>query len=473
MRNIAKITVLLIMLSVIATSCAPSSEQIFDVEFEQTSDGLDLGGVEIVYEVGLDPSIYDSPTCLGYELDTHFGDLASARLKNVQVNLNCKVKVNYTNNYTSCRNFVACSASGTFLCDVISGISDMWRGPAMTGMLVGLSEIENYIDFRNEEKWGNRNMLEVIYYETDLFGVVPMLWPEVSVSYSGITVVNEDIIATIGATDPRDLLENGEWTWTTFRDCLEKYYLSEGNDVKHYALTCSTHSLGAMYLLSNGFRMSEIQPNGQITPGLMTNGALVAMEEALDIYNGPLGYTLDTMGNAVERLIAGTTVLGCVNSDSVIGMNGKIAKEMSNFGLVSWPTGPGVEPGYASGFHANIDRCIVFSRASHYPESTAAVISAIYEPFEEYPTFNDIIELMSRNYFFDPRDSKVYYDMYLNSQFAYFFTAAGPLYNSMGEWVLGRKSPAEYVESIESQLKERMEDCITPAYNGIKAVWGE
>ena len=80
---------------------------------------------------------------------------------------------------------------------------------------------------------------------------------------------------------------------------------------------------------------------------------------------------------------------------------------------------------------------------------------------------------MSRNYFFDPRDSKVYYDMYLNSQFAYFFTAAGPLYNSMGEWVLGRKSPAEYVESIESQLKERMEDCITPAYNGIKAVWGE
>jgi hypothetical protein len=472
MRKFIKITALIAALSLLLISCA-SADEVFDVEFEQMSEGLDLGGVEIVYEVGLDPSIWDSPTCLGYELDTHLGDLASARLKKVQSDLNCKVKINYTNNFTSCRAFVACSASGAFLCDVISGISDMWRGPASSGMLVGLSELENYIDFRNEEKWGNRNILEVIYYDSDLYGIVPMLWPEVSVSYSGITVVNEDIISAIGASDPRDLLENGEWTWENFRDCLERYYLIEGNDVKHYALTCSTHTLGAMYLLSNGFRMSVKKSNGELSPGLMTNEALAAMDEALAIYNGPLAVTLDTQGSAVDRLIYGTTVLGCVSSDNVIGINGKISKEMTNFGLVSWPTGPNVVPGYAAGFHANIDRCIVFSRASHYPESTAAVISAIYEPFDEYPTFNDIMELMSRSYFFDPRDSKVYYDMYTNSQFAYFFTSAGPLYASLGEWVLSRKSPAEYIESIENQLKERMIDSVAHSQNAISAIWGE
>ena len=473
MKKAVKLFILAVVFSIITTSCGEIEKEIFDEEFNKSAEGMDLGGVEIIYEVGLDPSIFDSPNCLGYELDTQFGDLATKRLKDVQSNLNCKVTVSYTNNFNSCRNFVAASASGTFMCDVISGISDMWRGPAMSGMLIGLTEIEDFIDFRNEEKWGNRNILEVIYYETDLFGIVPMLWPEVSVSYSGITVVNENIIATIGATDPRDLLENGQWTWTTFRDCLESYYLSEGSEIKHYALTCSSHTMGAMYLLSNGFRMSEVKENGQLSPGLKSNAALVAMGEALEVFNGPLSHTIDSKGSAVTSLLMGTTVLGCVSSDNVLGISGKIAKEMDNFGLVSWPTGPNVEPGYAAGFHSNIDRCIVFSRASHYPESTAAVISAIYEPFEEYPTFNDIIDLMSRNYFFDQRDSHVYYDMYTNSMFAYFFTSAGPLYASLGEWMLSKNTPAEYIESIEDRLELRMEDSVGPSYNGIKAVWGE
>ncbi len=472
MKNTVKIIALVLMLVFFASSCGSTEAEIFDEDFKKSTEGLDLGGVEIIYEVGLDPAVFDSPNCLGYEMGTQFADLAAKRLKDVQSELNCKVTVNYTNNFNSCRNFVAASASGAFMCDVISGISDMWRGPAMTGMLIGLTEIEDYIDFRNEEKWGNRNILEVIYYETDLFGIVPMLWPEVSVSYSGVTVVNENIISTLGETDPRDLLENGEWTWDTFRGCLERYYVSEGNDVKYYSLTCSSHAMGAMYLLSNGFRMSETAENGSLRPGLKSNAAIAAMTEALDVFNGPLSYTINSKDNADTTLILGRTVLGCVSSDNIIGINGKISKEMDNFGLVSWPTGPNVEPGYAAGYHSNIDRCIVFSRASHYPESTAAVISSIYEPFEEYPTFEDIINLMSDYYFFDPRDSRVYYDMYNNSMFAYFFTSANPLWASLGDWMISRQSPTEYIESIEDKLDLRMEDSVAPAQNGIKAVWG-
>lgn len=473
MLRVTKFFLILLVLSFILTACNAASEEIFDLDFNIVPGDIDLGGVNIVYEIGLDPSIFDSPNCLGYEMDTQFGDMAVKRLKDVQNNLNCTVTVNYTNNFNSCRNFVAASYSGTFLCDVISGISDMWRGPAQVGMLIGLTEIEDYIDFRNEEKWGNRNILEVIYHEDDLYGIVPLLWPEVSVSYSGITVVNENLISSIGATDPRDYLENGEWTWDKFEEVLETYYRAEGNEVKHYSLTCSSHSFGAMYLMSNGFRMSYENENGELAPGLLTNAASAAMKEARDVFYGPLAHTIDSEGNAVDSLIGGTTVLGCVGSDSIIGLNGKIAKEMENFGLLSWPTGPDVEPGYAAGFHSNIDRCIVFSRASNYPESTAAVISAIYEPFEEYQTIDDIIALMSKNYFFDDRDSHVYYDMYFNSVFAYFFTSAGPLYNSLGEWMLSNKTPTEYLEGIKGQLEERMIDSVGPSQNGIKAVWGK
>ena len=151
MHRVTKFFLILLVLSFLLTACNAASEEVFDLDFNIVSGDIDLGGVNIVYEIGLDPSIFDSPNCLGYEMDTQFGDMAVKRLKDVQNNLNCTVTVNYTNNYNSCRNFVAASYSGTFLCDVISGISDMWRGPAQVGMLIGLTEIEDYIDFRNEE----------------------------------------------------------------------------------------------------------------------------------------------------------------------------------------------------------------------------------------------------------------------------------------------------------------------------------
>ena len=148
---------ILLVLSFILTACNAASEEVFDLDFNIVPGDIDLGGVNIVYEIGLDPSIFDSPNCLGYEMDTQLGDMAVKRLKDVQNNLNCTVTVNYTNNYNSCRNFVAASYSGTFLCDVISGISDMWADAARAGMLVGLSDLEEFIDYKDETKWGSRS----------------------------------------------------------------------------------------------------------------------------------------------------------------------------------------------------------------------------------------------------------------------------------------------------------------------------
>ena len=152
MKKIAKLLIVVMLFSLIATACAEESEEVFDLEFERSGGELDLEGRTIVYEFGMDPAVLDIPTCLGYEMDTQFADLALARLKKTQSDLNCTLDIRYTNNYNSCRQFVAASTSGMFMCDIISGISDMWADVARIGMLVGLSELEDFIDFRNEEK---------------------------------------------------------------------------------------------------------------------------------------------------------------------------------------------------------------------------------------------------------------------------------------------------------------------------------
>ena len=103
MKNIAKVLLVVCLFALIMTACAGEQEEVFDVEFEKASGALDLEGLTLVYEFGMDPNVLDVPTCLGYELDTHFGDLAQARLRETQNNLNCKLDIRYTNNYNSCR----------------------------------------------------------------------------------------------------------------------------------------------------------------------------------------------------------------------------------------------------------------------------------------------------------------------------------------------------------------------------------
>ena len=471
MKKIVKIVLLAFLFSIFATACNANAEnEVFDVDFVKNSGELDLEGVEIVYEIGIAPEVLGTPTCLGYDIDTQFGDLAVQRLKDVQQKLNCTLDIKYTDNYYSCRNFVAASASGAFFCDVISGISDMWADVARLGMLVGLSELEEYIDYRNEAKWGYRNMLEVIYYEDDLYGIVPLLWPEISVSFGCPIVVNEDLIATYGHTDPRDYLENGEWTWDKFKEVLELYYVQEGGQTKYYSMTCSPATFGDMFLLSNGSHYAVKNDKGEYEYGFFTPEAIKAMTVGLEIFEGTLAHTFDKTTEPVDALIDGTTVMGSLYSESIIGLNGRISKEMDNFGILSWPTGPDVEPGYKFGFLHNIERCISFSRMSKYPEATAAVISAIYEPFESYDDLDDILELMSHNYFFDPRDSKVFYDMFFAADYTYFHYQ---LYDQMHYWVTYNKSVTEYVEAYSEIVEESFDEYVLPSMRGIEAVWDE
>lgn len=469
MKKIAKILLVAMFLSIFATACGSTEPEVFDVDFVKESGSIDLEGIGIIYKIYIPSTIDPKNVCLGYEIDTVFADLASKRLNDVQQNMNCTVDIVYDTG--SVWDYYAAVISGTFVSDVVMGVSDVWTDAARLGMMVGLSELEDYIDFRNEAKWGYRNMLEVVYYEDDLYGLNPLLWPEVSVAYGTPLVVNEDLISALGETDPRDYLENGEWTWDKFREVLERYYVKEGSEVKYYALTCSPAAFGNMFILSNGSRYAEKNDKGEYVPGFFSPEAIKAMDEGLDIFYGTLSETIDKETDPIEAMLSGMTVLGGINSDNIIGLRGRIAKEMANFGILSWPTGPDVEPGYAFAEHANIERCISFPRASKHSDVAATIINAIYEPFEGYETLDDILELMTRNYFFDERDSKVFYNMYLNSDYNYFHYSG--MYGMFHQWLTSNKTPIEFIEANEDFMATKMEEYILPAMRGIDAVWGE
>ena len=473
MRTTVKALILIFLSMVILAACAGSETEIFDVDYSFKSETTDLEGATIKYvrEAGGLAFAIEDGQVLGYEVDTILGDLAMKRVKDVQNNLNCKLDIVYFSGDSSYTNFRLSSLAGSYYCDIFCGISDRFREDMKSGTIVGLSQVAEFIDYRNEEKWGRRNVLEVLYWEDDVYGLIPMLWPTSSVSYTGLTIVNEDLIASLNVEDPRDLYENKQWTWATFRDCLEKYYVQEGGEVKHYALASVPFDFGSNYILSNGHRLAEKDLSGKYQSGLHDQRSLTAMAEAQDVFYGALSYTIDrrdSILNPVEDLIAGNTVMGVMHYAEYVA--DRIVKGMTNFGAVPWPSGPDVEPGFLATLHMNLERAIVISRFSYNIEATAIALNALYEPFEEYPTNDSVKDFLYHTYFFDRRDADVYYDLFLNSQYGYFSSAP---FAALAGWLTNGQTPTEYVESNINKIEEYIAEEIAPSKRGIEAVWGE
>ena len=473
MKNAVRIVITAILVLVMLAACGGQEPEIFDEEFSFSSEKTDLEGVTVKYmrEAGGLAFAIDEGQVLGYELDTVLGDLAAKRVKDVQDSLNCKLDIEYFSGDSGYTNFRLSSLAGSYCCDIFCGISDRFRENMKAGTIVGMSELEQYIDYRNEEKWGRRNVMEVLYWEDDVYGLIPMLWPTSSVSYTGLTIVNEDLIGELGVEDPRDLYENKQWTWATFRDCLEKYFVQEGSEVKHYALASVPFDFACNYMLSNGHKLAEKDMSGKYQSGLHDPRSLAAMVEAQDVFDGSLSYTIDGLNsitNPVEDLLAGTTVMGVMHYAEYVA--DRIVKGLDNFGALPWPSGPDVEPGYLATLHMNLERAIVISRFSYNLEATAIALNALYEPFEEYPDSNAVKDFLFHTYFFDRRDSDVYYDLFQNAQYGYFST---PPFAALSEWLTGKVAPSEYIEKNISRIEEYIAEEIAPSKRGIEAVWGE
>ncbi len=463
------------MLIAVFTACTAQEPESFDVDFTVNNDGTDLEGVTVKYmrHSGGIQFTDKEQEILGYEAGTVLGDLAKARINDVEKKLNCNLDITYFDGNSSAAYdaFNMSAVTGEYYCDIFCGISDRFRNAMKMGSLVGLSELGDFLDYHNEEKWGSRDVLEILYWEDDVYGLIPALWPTASVSYAGLVIANEDLITEVNAADPRDLYENKQWTWDTFRDCLEQYYVQEGSEVKHYALSVSKWNMGALYLLSNGYRLAEKGPSGDYQSGLRDPRALKAMNEAVDVSSGSLAHTIafsDENMAGVYDLIDGKTVLGVMHyAEYVVEY---IVKKMTNFGCIPWPSGPDVDPGFKATHLSNIERVLVISRFSKNLDATAIVLNALYEPFEEYPNADAVKDFLYQTYFFDRRDADVYYDLFNTSQYTYFSSAA---WNTLGEWLKGGISPAEYIDGHLDKAEAYIEEEIAPSKRGVEAVWGE
>ena len=141
-----------ILLSVSCSSAEPEIVPEYDSSIPK--DGIDLKGEIIV--LGGAMNIEDSGNTLGYIPNTDFGDLAAARVKEVEDKYNCTIQ--FKGSSSPAEQAYNSAVAGVYLFDILGSASFGLLNYMRANGFVNLAELEN-MDVFDQSQWGNRYML--------------------------------------------------------------------------------------------------------------------------------------------------------------------------------------------------------------------------------------------------------------------------------------------------------------------------
>ena len=471
MKNNKRIFSLLLLACMIFSfsACAQAPEEEIIPDYSSEIGEIDFMGAEFKF-MQQNEEHTTGEDYFGYVANTEFADLALQRVKEVESNFNVKVNVITGKDIPS--TIQNETYAGLVSVDAAQAKSTQMGGTVRAGLLYDITQLGDYINYTDAEKWGNEELLKPFFWDGGLYGVVPAAWPIHKYrSMDGPMVVNEDLIRSINETDPREFVEKDEWTWDKLEELMPVYnhINNAGDEVK--ALYTTVHWLFRTIQSTNGEGFVFRDENGEYQLGLHSDKTFEAMAPAWDWAFGDYASfvyidTSNVWENMLQAFLDNKSVLTIMNGTDLVGAENSIAYQMANFGVVPFPRGPFGNNNTTSGTTITEVRFGTFiPLLSKDPAMSAIVLNAIYEPLPGYETEESIIEYLRHNYFFDDRDVVNFVDAFNNIVYNYRNEALTDVYiginssKSMREWLdqyaeADEKNRAEYVVNIESTIDE-------------------
>ncbi len=456
-----------VMILLVACSAGQSDEVIPEYSSSITGD-LDLSGKNFVFGMVKDYFFEGKDSVLTFIYNTEFGDLALQRLRDVENKHNCKIEFRYVSRAGEAAYIDVLSNSYTY--DLIQEESYWLVGYIPIGIFTDLALLEN-IDVSNQAKWGNRQLLLSTMWNGAVYGVVPAMHPlRTQNSVAGIIGINEDYISTLGVTDPRDYYENGTWNWDTFTDVLNNYTFNAMSGDKVYSFASDASRFVRSVAFSNGDEyITYNAKEDTFELGLYTDTALLALNQWYEWMNGPTSYNiLDEPG--LDPLITGRAVLGNLDAFEILSNTDSVAYNLNNYGIVPYPNGPDAAPGWYQAYNESTDFTICIPVTAPDAEATAVVMDSLYEPFEGYETKEDIIDYLDKNFFLDPRDSELFYEL-ADADKTYFFATMDGLFDIWNDFLV--RTPSETLAKFKDIQYSKSEKNLLPRLRTAYEIYGE
>jgi len=465
----AKTVLLAVLILIITAACGVASEIEVVPEFPDLgSEKTDLDGFQALWGwdgfSGLTARVGDS--VLGFVLDSANADLVLQRIKDVENNLNCSITIDYSSKTLEQLRIGVITGSQQY--DIVTGNSYWMVDDIRAGYYQGLSTL---LDINNTEKYGTPNMLQSVLWKNDLYGVIPFAWPDLVYISSGYVIaVNENIVNSLAQPDPRDFVENNAWNWDQFEECLSAYTYTEG-DKKVYGIKSHEQYYIVNMMLSNGVAFSALE-NGKVVAGAYTDPGFVALDRAKTILQETHRDCFHPSKTALDpsEFYNDECVMYVAMTVELWGNSSYIMYKMDNVGILPFPQGPNATPGKYMTYHQGLFNTTGIPCDAKDTWASAEIISAMYEPFEEYKTKNDIIDFMTSQVFFDRRDAEIVANCTRNTEYGFFLEGAC----AMLETIEISSSPlSQILERGENSYNQIVEKYMAPHFEGMISVYGE
>ena len=427
--------------------CACSQSNDIDYETGSLDSLMDFGGYE--FSIMQSDLVESEQERFGYLQS----DIMKARIAEISADWNCSIKIVIDGSENLGSVFPTLMAGG-YVCEIayMIGSSNL----VSVGAFHPLNDLKDYIDYTNSEKFGSYGILEQGIYDGNLYTVSPALWPgkQIPIGSYGIFAVNENLVKRYGLDDPRDLLENREWTWDTFERILPEYFINDGS-VRAKSVNI-THSI-LDFALMNGadyVTVREGRPFSAIDSPEKTE-TIDWCSDVFSQYSSCISF--DDHDTMVPKFLGDQLVMTQTSIDQVIRFMGYT----DNIGIVPMPCGPNGEYGkWVSAYSENT--CFGILVNAKKPVASARIIDRLCDVWEDYET-EDLRKDFYRTYFSDSRDIDLIFSILKNSRWNYEPNAdLLEFFDSATEDAGSGRSSAEIFSKYLGKAKQSVEEYIIP-----------
>lgn len=245
---------------------------------------------------------------------------------------------------------------------------------ANTGYILKLDE---YYDFKNDPTWQVEQVKDLGWFKGHRYGI-----PYSPNEYGYGIWYNKDMLSKAGIPDLWTYVNDGNWTWDTFRKVCKTFMLKQGdtnNDGKrdNYAFTSTDPWLD--FISTNNASLLKFDKNGKPSIALDSENAIEALQFIADLHNVdhsvPNGEELKNLGTDSPF---GAMFTGKVAMYSCHARYGRALQDMKikNIGWVYYPKGPKASD-YVVPSGTQPDMAVVPAKVSNPKEIVAVVQDAL------------------------------------------------------------------------------------------------
>ncbi len=411
---IKRITAILVLICITFTTACTTSPQIMDF-LDMGEDAESLDGLTLYFGADFGPEnvkdTSDATPYLGYIATTTLADMAIARIAQVEKDLD--VNIEKATQSRTFNDLMYLLASGGGDLDAVIGMGfDAGSMSQTYKAFTPMSQVSQYIDIYDSEKWGAPERLEMFAWDGEIYGVIPNYWPELQFSSSDFVVIpNISYIKSIGLGDPRDFFEQGIWTLEKLEELIPLYSKpsADQNEVV-YGFSANDRHLYEMLMLYYGADWAQKNEHGNWEAGALSPEGRRAAEKLHSYRTGELNDNIlfEKIGAQTYYWGQQQVVMSLLHTVCLTETNGLVPLIGYEYGVLPFPSQDGKS--IFGQFERNSEAIFITSFSS-YPEETAKVLSAIYEPFEGYEDEESLKEQYNNTLFWDERDTEVMFTL--------------------------------------------------------------